>query len=146
MAELIEKTRTTRKCNLARSTQIGPKEDRSAFWVYCTQTAFAAANRSATKGLPCDIDAHFIDRLLVDQRWRCAVSGMPFTTPKTALGRHRKNPFGPSLDRIVPSLGYVAGNLRVVTNIVNSAMNEWGLESLLEMIAAIKAQQAASLP
>jgi hypothetical protein len=58
--------------------------------------------------------------------------------PRGERGKYRKDPFGPSLDRITPALGYVDGNLRVVCNIVNSAMNEWGTEALRELIAAMR--------
>lgn len=121
-----------------RSAQI--KADRCAFWHYCQQTGFAARQRASAKGVPCTIDAHFIDGLLVDQQWRCAVSGVPLSTPREAE-KYRRDPFGPSLDRIVPDLGYVAGNVRVVTNIVNSAMNEWGVEALLKLVEAMRGRQ-----
>lgn len=110
------------------------------FWRYCQQTEGAAIARSRAKGVGYNIDAHYIDRLFVDQNWRCAVSGILFKAPRGAdRGKHRKDPFGPSLDRIVPALGYTEGNLRVVCNIVNSAMNEWGLESLQALVRAMGA-------
>jgi hypothetical protein len=121
---------------LPRLAQISP-EERQAFWRYCVQTKNAARERSRTKSVPCNIDDHLIDRLLVDQNWRCAVSGIPLKAPRGYREGYRKDPFGPSLDRIVPALGYVDGNLRIVCNIVNSAMNEWGLESLLELLNAM---------
>lgn len=113
------------------------KADRAQFWKYCLQTAFAAQARSAAKSVPCSIDAYFIDGLLVDQEWRCAISGLPLAAPRGPDRKFRKDPFGPSLDRIEPSLGYVPGNLRVVNNLVNSAMQEWGLESLLVVLSAM---------
>lgn len=113
------------------------KADRGQFWKYCIQTAYAAEARSIAKAVPCTIDAHFIDGLLVDQQWCCAISGLPFVAPGEMGRKFRKDPFGPSLDRIVPAAGYVPGNLRVVNNIVNSAMQEWGLESLLVVLSAI---------
>ncbi|HXI41515.1 MAG TPA: hypothetical protein VNH83_16145, partial [Bryobacteraceae bacterium] len=123
------------KQQLPRSAQISP-EERQAFWRYCVQTKNAARERSRTKNVPCNIDDHLIDRLLVDQNWRCAVSGIPLKAPRGYRDGYRKDPFGPSLDRIVPALGYVDGNVRVVCNIVNSAMR-WGLESLLELLNAM---------
>lgn len=113
------------------------RQDRAEFWGYCKQTAFSAKSRASAKGLPYAIDAHLIDRLLVDQGWRCAVSSVPLVAPRGAE-KHHADAFGPSLDRIVPELGYVPGNVRVVSNIVNGAMNEWGLESLLILIDAMK--------
>jgi hypothetical protein len=121
-----------------RSGQIGSKSDRALFWKYCQQTGFAMRERAKTKGIPCAIDAYAVDALLVDQQWRCAVSGVALSPPGSSQGDYHKDPFGPSIDRIVPSIGYVPGNVRVVSNIVNSAMNEWGLENLLKLMAAMK--------
>jgi hypothetical protein len=49
---------------------------------------------------------------------------------------------GPSLDRIIPNLGYVPGNLRIVSNFVNIAMNEWGEEALKAFVEAYAAHMA----
>ena len=106
-------------------------DKRAAFWKYCIQTAGGARSRARAKGVPFSIDSNFIDRMLVDQRWCCAISQIPFSPPRRRAG---KDPFSPSLDRIIPSLGYVPGNLRVVCNLVNSAMMDWGLEAFLTAV------------
>jgi hypothetical protein len=82
---------------------------------------------------PCDIDARSIDELLVDQGWRCAISRIALTRPATI-----RDPFGPSLDRIVPSLGYTRGNVRVICNMVNFAMGNWGEEAFYTLVRAMK--------
>lgn len=41
-------------------------------------------------------------------------------------GAHFRRALAPSIDRIIPSLGYVPGNIRLVVYAVNAAMNEWG--------------------
>lgn len=46
----------------------------------------------------------------------------------------RRNPFAPSLDQVDPGTGYTAWNIRVVSVIVNTAMNEWGEEPLMRLI------------
>ena len=71
--------------------------------------------------------------MLVNQQWRCAISGVELRPPGGKI-----DPFGPSLDRIIPELGYVASNLRIVCNMVNFAMNEWGLENLMILVDAMK--------
>lgn len=118
------------------AARLGPKADRAAFWGYCKRAEHSARNRADVRHLPCEIDAHFIDRLLVDQGWLCAVSRVSLTAPGDR-SRYSKDPFAPSLDRIVPSLGYVPGNVRIVANIVNSAMSEWGLDNLMILIEAM---------
>ncbi len=125
----------------SRTAQPAAAFSRGDFWLYCVRTAGASRARAAKKKVPHSIDAYAIDELFVDQKWRCAISGVELNPPKKATD-FRVDPLGPSLDRIVPHLGYVPGNLRIVSNIVNIAMNEWGLEKLMEAIAAIaKAQR-----
>lgn len=66
------------------------------------------------------------------QRWRCAISGVAF------FQRRRSDPaFRPTLDRITPATGYVAGNVRIVAYIVNLAMNEWGEKPLWALVEAM---------
>ena len=105
-------------------------ENRVAFWRYCIKAAFAAQERAKKKGVPFSIDAYYLEQLMVDQGWRCALSDIPFSVK-------RRDPFGPSLDRIVPSLGYVAGNLRFVNHILNTAMSNWGIEIVLQVAKAV---------
>lgn len=116
----------------AKGSQTKQSVQRGAFWRYCNVAANGAISRARQRGLPCEIDAYAIDRMLVDQGWRCAISNMPLE----ARGDH--GPFGPSLDRIVPALGYVPGNIRVVCNMANWAMNRWGEEPLRAFINALR--------
>jgi hypothetical protein len=106
---------------------------REDFWRYCNYAAGSAEWRAKKAGVPYTIDAYTIDRLLVDQSWRCAISGIELMAP--AAGK--REAFGPSLDRIVPALGYVPGNVRIVSNMVNCALNEWGEEAFFEMLCSV---------
>lgn len=107
--------------------------DRSKLWRYCQAAYGQSAHRARRLNVPHDIDAFYIDELLVDQDYSCAVSGIVLECSSERFG----GPFGPSLDRIVPELGYVRGNLRVVCQIVNVAMNAWGLEALQTLVTAM---------
>ena|SRR5882672_5124495 len=109
--------------------------DRSLFWAYCIRTANAARHRAKQKKIPFSIDAYFIDQLLIDQDYCCAISSLPLKPPVGGLSA-----FGPSLDRIVPSLGYVPGNVRIVNYLINSAMADWGEENFLLVAKAIGAK------
>lgn len=121
--------------------QIAAKEDRAAFWKYCVQTAFAARARANAQGVPYLITAYDIDELLVRQEWRCALSGLPLSTPKGDKGGMHRDPLGPSIDRIIPRLGYVPSNIRITCMMVNMAMNEWGIEALMLLFDAIVAHR-----
>lgn len=110
---------------------------RDEFWRYCGRAEASAKIRSARAKVPYAIDRYFIDQLLVDQKWLCAISKIPLTTPGSNEKYH-KNPFSPSLDRIVPQRGYVPGNLRIVCTLVNFAMNEWGYDDFKRIMVAIQ--------
>lgn len=83
----------------------------------------AARTRSRNKGLVFNLD-EFCDEL---QRridlGVCEISGVPFD-----LSPGRK-PTSPSLDRIVPELGYIIGNVRVICHALNAGLGDWGEES-----------------
>lgn len=121
---------TFNNTNLAKepkSAQIGPS-DRAAFWGFCMRTAIRTRK---AKGLAAgDLTPHDIDKLFVDQGWCCAVSGMRFEPP-----RGQRQPFGPSIDRIAAGGRYEIGNVRIVCNIVNMAMNRWGEEALRQLVS-----------
>lgn len=135
---LLTRTARTRENNdlgileEAKSPQI----DRSKVWKYCQSVCAQSIARAKAAGVPHNITPHDIDELFVDQRFRCAVSGIALEDPGT-----RRNPFGPSLDRIVPKRGYVRRNVRVVCQIVNMAMNVWGEDALHKLVAAMAGRQ-----
>lgn len=75
-------------------------------------------------------------RMLKDAKYRAKQSGIPFAlsegdfdipTHCPALGlklRRRHRDLAPSLDRLVPELGYVRGNVVVVSNRANRMKND----------------------
>lgn len=136
--------RLKEKANRERGDAEGPRsvpndeDDRAKFWGYCQRVI--PGSRQRAKGIPHDIDAYFVDRLLADQNLRCAISGIRLRTPGA------REPFGPSLDRIVPERGYVRGNVRIVCNIVNVAMSNWGLDPFCELVAAMVHQAGIYVP
>lgn len=111
-------------------------DKRRQFWLYCNRAANAAKCRARRQGVPFDIDAHHLDRMFVAQEWTCAVSWIAFNVP--SVKDEVRDPFAPSIDRIVPNLGYVDGNIRLVCNIVNFAINEWGIDALHRLVAAME--------
>lgn len=66
-----------------------------------------AKERAALKGLQFDLTLE--DIVIPD---RCPVLGIPLST---SPGSHRDREASPSLDRLVPSKGYVRGNVAVIS-------------------------------
>lgn len=85
------------------------------------------SNTGATaraKGVPFTVTKEYLRGLYTQQGGRCAVSGVAFTL---AISKDfTRSPWRPSIDKIVPKLGYVPGNVRFVLCAVNIGMNEWG--------------------
>lgn len=69
--------------------------------------------RAATQNLPHDIDLEYLESIATDE---CPVFKTPFVWGQ---GKGH-NPFRPSIDRIVPELGYVKGNLAFISMKANT--------------------------
>ena len=100
-----------------------PKVNREAFWKFCRAAAYRAIYRSATWGLPCDVDADYLDSLLVDQQWCCAVTGIPLEaglqgSPDYALDRLRliRNMAILARTRMIEELGCSSAVERLAVN------------------------------
>ena len=108
----------------------------------CVDAVTRAKWRAREFNIPFGLDRDEVLAILDKQDWRCAVSGIEFDLQRTN-GNGRANPFGPSIDRIIPADGYRAGNIRIVCNIVNFAMNEWGLAPLTRLVEQMKTRNTA---
>lgn len=76
-----------------------------------------ARDRAQKQGLPFDLELE--DIVIPD---KCPVFGVPF---------ERSTRFGPSLDRIKPELGYVRGNVAVISLRANSIKNDATADEIL---------------
>lgn len=94
-----------------------------------------AQYRAKIRALPINITKADVDALLTASGGRCEVSGVELSYKK--FNASRRAPFSPSIDRIIPSLGYVVGNCRIVACCVNAAMGEWGQEVFKTIVATI---------
>lgn len=82
-------------------------------------------------GLPYDLDdqVEAIEQRILNG---CALTGLPFD-----LTRQEGNkPLGPSIDRVKPRLGYVAGNVRVICRAMNQFIGEWGEDAVADIAQA----------
>lgn len=87
--------------------------------------------RALRNKLNYDIDFDFINSLFKNQNGKCLLTGIDFDLEKPQKTSIR--PFSMSLDRIIPELGYMQTNVRLVCSIVNLALNEFGLDSFDKM-------------
>jgi hypothetical protein len=95
-----------------------------------------AMDRAKKGKLPFNLDRDWVTEKL--RKGVCEVSGLPLErVPRTEGGGSRTHPYAPSLDRIVPSLGYVKWNVRMVCFVVNQARSDFGDEVLMIMARAL---------
>ena len=80
--------------------------------------------RARKASIPIDLDKDFVFKKL--QNGRCEITGIPFEIVKGG----RPSPRSPSLDRIIPNLGYVKSNVRMILYAINTFKNEWSDEDI----------------
>lgn len=80
-----------------------------------------ARRRAKEQGVPCTITK---DDIIIPET--CPLLGI--TLDHTKDGRHNGSP---SLDKIVPALGYVPGNIRVISWLANAVKRDLTPEQLL---------------
>ena len=85
-----------------------------------------ARKRAAKKGVPYSITAAYIISILTD---KCPIFGTEFN-----FGKNRGvQPTSPSLDRIVPSLGYIEGNVVIISSKANSIKSAYEAKDLYKV-------------
>lgn len=109
------------------ATKLPPAADP---WLWMARRMCKRAKENAkAKGRPYYLTPEFVLQLLQEQRFCCAVSGVPL-----ALPTKKRDPWAPSLDQIAPGEGYTITNVRIVCMLVNTAMNGWGELPLIELM------------
>lgn len=106
------------KHGLCRRAKGEPTPVRYRMWEH-------AKKRAAKAGIPFDIEP--TDVVIPEM---CPLLGTPLTA-----GTRKAHANSPSLDRIIPSLGYVKGNVWVISYRANAIKNDASVEEL-EMIAS----------
>ena len=87
-----------------------------------------ARRRAKAQNLPFDITVQDIKDIWPKDNI-CPVLGIPFTS-----GGHKiKNYSTPSLDRIIPSKGYVKGNIQIVSALANHIMSNATPDQVLQV-------------
>ena len=69
----------------------------------------------------------------------CPVLGIPLV-----VGTGEKTDNSPSLDRVIPSMGYVKGNVQVISDKANTLKSHGSLEELEKVVAYLKREAACS--
>lgn len=103
---------------------------------YSTQVSMKSARkRAAEKGMPFDLTPEWYEQEFAKG---CAVTGLPLDPNGS------KTPFTAHVDRVVPDLGYVQSNCRLVCACYNLAKKHWKDEDVLKMARALVAKNPSN--
>ncbi len=94
--------------------------------VWATYAKRDAKKRAAKKGIPFDISIAYIESILPDV---CPIFGTEFIY----YGNGKIKPESPALDRIVPELGYVEGNVHIISVKANSIKSAYKSEDIMKV-------------
>jgi hypothetical protein len=85
-----------------------------------------AKQRAIKKSIPFDLDQEYIKSILTES---CPIFGIPL---KRGMGIFHDD--SPSLDRIDPKLGYVKGNVKIISDRANRIKRDASIEELKAII------------
>lgn len=100
------------------------------------------AHRAKTKELDYDLDLDYMMGLWDGCEGKCRITGRCFYLGDPAP--YFVHPNAPSIDRIIPELGYTKGNVRFVTYQTNVALSEYGFDHLISFASDIVNMQSVS--
>lgn len=93
--------------------------------------------RALKDGIPFALTAREVRRLQdVMDGGLCEMSGLPFDMAG------RRTAASPSLDRIIPRVGYTDGNVRIILLAMNVAMGNWGEKETRRIMRAWLSEKA----
>ena len=84
-----------------------------------------ARKRALREGIRFELTREHVEQLFEESGGACQLTGIPFDFEAVPWARWR--PWAPSIDRMIPSEGYIAENCRLVCVATNLALNQWGL-------------------
>ena len=98
-------------------------------------------DRCKKKNISFDLDLDWYREKLASQV--CEVTGIPFSSDYWEVGD--AGPWSPSIERVIPSLGYVKENCKVVCFIYNTAKHDFTHEDVL-FLASVMVKDGFDMP
>ena len=77
---------------------------------------YLARDRAKRSGVPCTIT---VEDVIIPKKCPVLDIVLKDTRKRDSQGDHKASPNSPSIDRIIPSKGYVPGNIRVISHRAN---------------------------
>lgn len=105
---------------------------------------YMAKRRAAKRGHPFELDVTWVLTQLVQNRYRCAKTGIHLRLAHPVTGKSL-NAFAPSIDRVDSSLGYTPENCQLVCLIYNHAKNTYSEDDLLKFAVGVLTHESIVL-
>jgi hypothetical protein len=136
--------------NCKSCVQIYGKERRSTKKGFLKKALNSAKTRSRNKQVPFDLDIEYLHSIATDE---CPVFNVNLIYASSQKGTGHPDTHGAALDRVIPELGYVKGNVVFISNWANSiksnateiqlyAIADWLHYKRKEVLNAFKEQLA----
>jgi len=126
-----KKTYCSKKCQTSKiNRQKEHRTSRANPVRRCQLLCSMAKNRAKSGSIPFDLTPEYVFSLWENQNGKCLLTGNFFEL----VSNVGVVPNAPSIDRIIPALGYVQGNIRLVTYHMNVALSEFGVECFEQLI------------
>lgn len=90
---------------------------------YCRKLITQLRHRAKEQGVPFDVTAEYLYKVLKEQKFLCKHTGMVLDFTLKSKGNYPHRHF-PSVDKMIPSYGYVKGNIAWVTYAINRMKND----------------------
>ena len=115
-------------CLMCKKDRARKHASKDTAWAWASSVARQAKMRAnrAEPPIPHNIDAKHVYALLSD---KCPVFGTKFMF----YGNKKSVPESPSIDRLDPKLGYVPGNVVIISMKANRIKNAYGSEEILKV-------------
>jgi|TARA_R110000868_G_scaffold228256_2_gene481263 hypothetical protein len=88
--------------------------------------------RAAKFGWKNNLTIPYLAQLWFEQKGRCALTGIMLEYESGDV--QSKNPYRTSVDRIDNNLGYIQGNVRLLTHWANNAKSTWPDETFIKFV------------
>jgi len=122
--------------NICKRCSTAAHQKRAGATYHGYLTALCTKARSARKksDIPFEIDHDYLIELWEQQNGRCAISNVHMTHHSDGKGR---KDFNASIDRIIPELGYIHGNVQLVCDRVNTMRHTLTMDMFYWWVKAI---------
>jgi len=111
------------------------KDKRKGKNILLREMLMSASRRASSQCLPFDLTIEYMETIALDH---CPVTGKLLDWDLQFSEEGKRNPFAPSLDKIIPSLGYTQGNVAIICHQMNRLKSDMTLDQLNQLVDYVR--------